>query len=120
MASAACVRLHSGQPYEEPELHFWAREKKNALAEVDYVIAEGARIVPVEVKAGKTGRLKSLHAFLEEKGLARGVRLDSRPPSLLQATTSLPNGRDVPFELLSLPLYMIGQLRRIYREWSGD
>ncbi|MBN2496857.1 MAG: AAA family ATPase [Deltaproteobacteria bacterium] len=110
--------LYSAQPYEEPELHFWAREKKSALAEVDYVIADRTRIVPVEVKAGKTGRLKSLHVFLADKGLAHGVRLDSRPPSVLRTSMTLPDGRETPFELLSLPLYMVGQLRRLYREWT--
>ncbi len=112
--------LYSGQPYEEPELHFWAREKKNSMAEVDYVIAEGARIVPVEVRAGKTAKLKSLHAFLIEKGLTRGVRLYSRPPSIIHSWTTLSNVPSVPFELLSLPLYMVGHLRRLYREWAGD
>ena len=60
-------RLHSGRPYETPALHCWAREARNSNAEVDYVIAVGRRIVPVEIKAGTTGSLKSLHQFLGEK-----------------------------------------------------
>jgi predicted AAA+ superfamily ATPase len=108
--------LYSRRPYEEPELHFWAREKRNSQAEVDYVISEGATVVPIEVKAGKTGTLKSLHLFLREKASRFGVRVNSEPPSLLEAETSLPGQEKTGFTLLSLPLYMIGQLRRLVRE----
>ncbi|MBI4916618.1 MAG: ATP-binding protein [Acidobacteria bacterium] len=108
--------LHSAPPYQEPELFFWVREKANAAAEVDYVVGEGAHVVPVEVKAGKTGTLKSLHLFLREKRRSLGVRLSSGPPSLLRAETSLADGKNFPFRLLSLPLYLVGQVRRLIRE----
>ena len=36
-------------------------------AEVDYVAAFDGRIVPIEVKAGASGALKSLHQFAAEK-----------------------------------------------------
>jgi predicted AAA+ superfamily ATPase len=108
--------LYSRQFYEEPKLHTWMREKRNAAAEVDYVISEGSEVVPVEVKAGKTGTLKSMHLFLQEKGRILGVRLNSEPPSHFEAETSLPGYESTRFRLLSLPLYMIGQLRRLVRE----
>ena len=107
--------LHSLPFYQEPDLFYWTRQKSTSSAEVDYVIAEGQRIIPVEVKAGKTGRLKSLHSFLREKDLAFGLRLNSDLPSLLEARTVLADGRNVPFRLLSLPLYMVGQIRRLVR-----
>jgi predicted AAA+ superfamily ATPase len=107
--------LHSLPLYREPELHYWTREKANAAAEVDYLIAEGTTVIPVEVKAGKTGTLKSLHQFLKEKKRSFGVRLCSDQPSLLDARTSVPGAPDVPFRLLSLPLYMTGQIRRLAR-----
>ena len=109
--------LYSQPLFQEPDLFFWTRQKKGSSAEVDYVISEGQEIVPVEVKAGKTGRLKSLHSFLREKGRPLGVRLNSDHPSLLEARTSLSDGRsNVPFTLLSLPLYMVGQTRRLVHE----
>ncbi|MBW2734506.1 MAG: ATP-binding protein [Deltaproteobacteria bacterium] len=112
--------LYSQEFYQEPELHFWVREKRNAAAEVDFVIAEGATPFPVEVKAGKTGTLKSLHLFLQEKALSFGVRFNSASPSLLQTTSRTPQGKDHPFTLLSLPLYLVGQLRRLAREVDGN
>src|SRR3990167_1065307 len=50
--------------YVQPELFYWAREEKNASAEIDYVIQHHNKIIPIEVKAGATGSLKSLHYFM--------------------------------------------------------
>ena len=80
------------------------------------LLAEGRHVVPLEVKAGKTGTLKSLHSFLREKHRSLGLRLNSDLPSLLEARTVLADGHNVPFRLLSLPLYMVGQIRRLIRE----
>lgn len=106
--------LYGREPYEEPELHFWAREQRGAAAEVDFVITHGTAVIPIEVKAGKTGTLKSLHQFLTEKDRRLGVRLNSEPPSLLDARSV--SGREVPLRLLSLPLYLVGQVRRLVGE----
>ncbi len=111
--------LYSREFFEEPELQFWARERRASLAEVDYVISDGPEVIPVEVKAGKTGSLKSLHLFLKEKRRTLGVRLNVDRPSLLEATIPIPGQDDTPFMLLSLPLYMVGQLRRLARECFG-
>ena len=113
--------IHSGEPYEEPELHCWMREKSQSNAEVDYVISLGADIVPVEVKAGRTGTLKSLHLFLREKRLDFGLRLNSDAPSLLDAALPSPGSGPRRFRLLSLPLYLVGQARRLCRSaMDGD
>lgn len=108
--------LYAGEPYAEPELYCWMREKSQSSAEVDYVVAVGGTIVPVEVKAGRTGTLKSLHVFLREKGRGFAVRFNTGVPSLLDAQTSLADGNNRPFRLLSLPLYMAGQTLRLCRE----
>ena len=47
------------------QLFYWHREKKGALAEVDYVIQYGAHAVPVEVKSSAAGHLKSMQRYLE-------------------------------------------------------
>ena len=111
--------LYSQHYYHEPELHYWIREKKTSAAEVDYVISEGPSIVPVEVKSGKGGTLKSLHLFLREKQLNLGVRFNSDTPSMLDLKTALSDGSNIPYRLLSLPLYMAGQVRRLSRLLIG-
>ncbi|MDD4190971.1 MAG: AAA family ATPase [Mangrovibacterium sp.] len=56
------------------ELYYWQREKQGSNAEVDYVVQQGERIVPVEVKAGTKGSMQSMYSFLEEKKYAYGIR----------------------------------------------
>jgi uncharacterized protein len=90
----------AGERREGQELYFWARDKKNSSAEVDYVRDIGSRIVPIEVKAGKTGTLKSLRIFMEEKKTDVGVRISQEPLSFFDG-------------VLSVPLYMIDQLPRL-------
>ena len=43
-------------------------------AEVDYLLQKGDRIVPVEVKSGKKGAMKSLGMLMDEKNLSLGLR----------------------------------------------
>ncbi len=47
------------------ELYYWAREEGSASAEVDFVIAKDGEIIPIEVKAGKNTKIKSLVNLLE-------------------------------------------------------
>jgi uncharacterized protein len=46
------------------ELMYWARTEKNSTAEVDYVIEQAGKIIPIEVKAAVKGALRSLHVLL--------------------------------------------------------
>ena len=100
-------------PYAEPELFYWAREKRASSAEVDYVIVAGdQRIVPVEVKAGSTGSLRSLHVMVLEKGLSLAVRFDSAPPTLHHEERGTVKGK-VRFTLVSLPHYLVQEVPRL-------
>ncbi|MBC8443337.1 ATP-binding protein [PVC group bacterium] len=110
--------LYSRQFFEEPELHYWSREKRQSSAEVDFVVSVGTKIIPIEIKAGKTGRLKSLHMFLRERARSFGVRLNTDVPSLLDTEAALPSGEVLPYRLLSLPLYLVGQTRRLCEQYG--
>lgn len=110
--------LYAGEFYREPELFYWAREQRGSSAEVDYLFSNATRIIPVEVKAGKGSNLKSLQMFLKLKELNIGLRFNSDVPSLLKIKTALANGNNVPFQLLSLPLYMVGQAKRLLEDFD--
>ena len=97
----------------KPELHYWVREKVSSNAEVDYLVAKGQQIVPIEVKSGKTGTLKSLQVFLWEKNRSLGIRINGDLPSFHQAKFSIPNTKGTYYHLLSIPFYLIGQLDRL-------
>lgn len=99
--------------YIEPDLYYWARELKGSSAEVDYLIQHNNAIIPIEVKSGSIGSLKSLHLFMHVKQLSRAVRINADLPSKTQIETKIPTGETVTYQLLSLPFYLLGQLHRI-------
>ena len=76
----------------------------------------GGRVYPVEVKSGATGRLKSMHQFLAEKKTVFGLRFNGDVPSFVE--TDFPDSAGVrhPFRLLSLPLYLVSEARRLVEE----
>lgn len=47
------------------ELYYWSREARGSSAETDYLIEKEGEIIPIEVKSGKSGSLKSLHLLLD-------------------------------------------------------
>lgn len=94
------------------ELHFWTREKKDATAEVDFVHVFDGLIVPVEVKSGATGRLRSLHLFMDSAPHQLAVRFYSGKMAVNTLTT--PSGKE--FHLLNLPYYLAGRLDQ-YLAW---
>jgi predicted AAA+ superfamily ATPase len=108
--------LYSGQPFDLPSLFCWMRQRGGSNAEVDYLINQGTTIIPVEVKAGKSGSLKSLHYFLSEKHRDFALRFNADTPSIVAATTSISGMQPQPFRLLSLPFYLLGQTNRLCRE----
>lgn len=97
-------------PYIEPSLYYWHREEKGSSAEIDYVLQQGSRVIPLEVKAGSTGSLKSLHLFMALKKLPLAVRINSDFP-----TQTLIKTQDTEYTLISLPFYLLGQLHRLLK-----
>lgn len=62
-------------PHSRAELYYWHREKRGSTAEVDYVIQQSEKIIPIEVKSGKHGKMRSMWKFLEEKKAEAGIRV---------------------------------------------
>ncbi len=84
-------------------LYYWSRDKKGSSAEVDYLVAVDDKVIPVEVKAGSTGRLKSIQVFLQENKYPLGVKISLDPLAIKN-------------NILCLPAYMIQSLPRLVRE----
>ena len=57
------------------QLFYWQRAQRGSQAEIDYLIETSANIIPIEVKAGTRGAMQSLHLFLAEKNVKRGIRV---------------------------------------------
>lgn len=102
-------------PFHDPTLHYWARDTPGSEAEVDYVIQDSRNVVPVEVKAGATGGLRSLHALMAARGWKRAVRFNADPPSITRVSTQTNQGKRARYELISLPLYLAASVGRILK-----
>ncbi len=91
---------------------FWVREKANSSSEVDLVLQAGKHIVPIEVKSGKQGRLRSLHQFMDHADHPYAVRLLANHFSVEEVKT--PAG--TLFYLMNLPYYLASKLPE-YIQW---
>ena len=90
--------LSDADPLLDEKLFFWNRDKSDA--EVDYLFAHNGKIYPVEVKAGRSGKLKSLYVFMKDKKAAFGIKISQ---------DSLCFEKDI----LSVPFYLTAHLARL-------
>ena len=96
-------------PLAEPQLFYW-QTIGGRQGEIDYIIQHGHRVVPVEVKSGATGSMKSLHHFMANKNLDFAVRCYTNQPSLEDISIKTTLGQPVSYRLLSIPLYLTERL----------
>ena len=104
------------------ELTYWLREGRSNNAEVDYVCELGGHIVPIEVKAGLAGTLKSVHQFVAEKRAPFAVRFDANLPAVQTVDAEVRRGHGserVRYRLLSLPLYLVERLPRLVNDLAA-
>jgi len=93
-------------------LHFWVKEKKESTAEVDYIFPFDGLIIPIEVKSGKEGTLKSLHSFMDLAPHDIAIRFYAGELKITEAITQ--NGKK--YQLLNLPYYLASQIEQ-YISW---
>lgn len=92
--------------------HFWIREKKQSSAEVDLLFDFEGVAIPVEIKSGKEGTLKSLHQFVNRSKHPFAIRMYPGEFKIQKAKT--PQG--TPYLLMNLP-YCLGTKIREYSKY---
>jgi predicted AAA+ superfamily ATPase len=90
------------------DLHFWVREKTDSSAEIDYLFQHNGKLIPIEVKSGSIGKLRSLHQFMDQAPHHIAVRVWQGPYLVEKAKTIA--GKE--FTLLNLPFYLIHRIER--------
>jgi len=93
------ISLNRGS-YQKP--NFWVRDKTQSSAEVDLILSNGGYLIPIEIKSGKTGSLKSLHQFINKADHPFAVRIYGGKFSIEETRT--PEGK--PYFLMNLPYYL--------------
>jgi hypothetical protein len=82
--------------------NFGVRQKKGSQAKVDLVYPYHGLIIPIEIKSGKAGKLRSLHQFIDRSPHPYAIRMYADLLCIENHTT--PKGK--PFVLINLPYYL--------------
>lgn len=109
LAGLELIRYHS--PTMRHDLYYWEREERNSKAEVDYLQAHNGSVLPIEVKAGTQGGMKSLWMFMKAKQIKNGVKC-----SLDNFGRVTPPSGDAQLNVINCPLYAISQLDRVLND----
>lgn len=96
--------------YKKP--NFWVRDKNQSQAEVDLLITVGNYLIPIEVKSGATGKLRSLHQFVDRCDHSYAIRVYGGKFRIEKSKT--PAGK--VYTLMNLPYYL-GTRVREYAEY---
>ncbi len=102
------------QSYIPPSLNFWIRDK--GAAEVDFLYPFKELVIPIEVKSGKVGKLKSLNLFMEKSHHPYAIRIYSGKSQIDQI--QLPSGKK--YSLFSIPYYLLPRIDEILDQFIND
>jgi len=94
--------------YSNPlfKLNFWTKENKDSNSELDFIYIFESKIIPIEVKSGANGRLRSLMQFIDLSEHNYAVRIYSGKYFISNEKTI--SGKQ--FYLLNLPFYLINKI----------
>jgi predicted AAA+ superfamily ATPase len=90
------------------KLQFWVRDKNESDAEVDYILPWKEFLVPIEVKSGSIGKLRSLQQFMELSMCPVAVRVWQGKQSIEKVKTLA--GKE--FSLINMPFYLAHRLSK--------
>jgi len=102
----------SQSPLTDPILFYWQRTG-GRQGEIDYIIQHGNSVVPIEIKSGTAGSMKSLHQFMADKNLDLAVRFNSNLPTTEKINVKTTQGDSISYTLLSIPLYLAQQINNL-------
>lgn len=97
-------------PRTQHELYYWENTAEGTRSEVDYMIARDMKVLPIECKAGTSGKMKSLYEFMRQKHLTEAVRTSLENFSELEHIDR--QDKDAVRRIRILPLFAISSLFR--------
>lgn len=97
-------------PRSQHDLYYWENVAEGTRSEVDYIMVKDLKVLPIECKAGISGKMKSLHLFMSQKQLTFAVRCSLENFSMIE-NRDKQNG-DVVRRISVLPLFAVSNLYR--------
>ena len=95
-------------PRSQHDLYYWENTAEGTRSEVDYIIARDMKVLPIECKAGTSGKMKSLHLFMHNKHLTNAVRCSLENFSLIETNDN--KDGNAPRRIHIIPLFAISNL----------
>lgn len=95
-------------PRSQHDLYYWENIVEGTSSEVDYVIARNMKVMPIECKAGTSGKMKSLRLFMRNKHLAEAYRCSLENFALLENQDA--QDRNSIRRIIVNPLYAISNI----------
>lgn len=78
--------IKSLSPRTEHDLYYWENTANGTSSEVDYLASQNFEVVPIEVKSGVSGKMKSLRLFMQNKHLLYAKRCSLENFGVLEFT----------------------------------
>lgn len=97
-------------PRTQHELYYWENTSEGTRSEADYIIARDLKVLPIECKAGTSGKMKSLYEFMRQKHLTEAIRTSLENFSELEHIDK--QDRDAVRHVRILPLFAFSNLFR--------
>ena len=95
-------------PRTQHELYYWENTAEGTRSEVDYIIARDLKALPIECKAGTSGKMKSLYEFMRKKHLTEAIRTSMESFSELEHIDK--KDSDAVRHVCIIPLFAISNL----------
>ena len=95
-------------PRTQHDLYYWENTSEGATSEVDYIIARNMKVLPIECKAGMSGKMKSLFLFMRQKRLSEAVRCSLENFALVENRDKQDN--DSLRRVYVVPLFAVSNL----------
>lgn len=106
--------LISNSESEFHQLLFWVRDKSGSSSEVDFLYRHNSVGIPVEVKSGKIGKLRSLHQYVSQSDVDIAVRLYAGQFHIDEIKSL--EGKNLL--LINLPYYLAGKIKYYIEKYS--
>lgn len=95
-------------PRSQHELYYWENTAEGTKSEVDYIITRDLKVLPIECKAGVSGKMKSLYEFMRQKHLTDAIRCSLENFAQLEHCDNKDNGAMRHIQIL--PLFAISNV----------
>ncbi len=90
-------------------------QKSQSVAELDFLHIHKSTIVPIEVKSGATGRLRSLHQYMDISKSNLAIRFYNGDVQIDEITSA----KGKKYKLMSLPYFLVFQIDK-YIDWYEE